>query len=208
MKDHETLTTHHVKDGMTVHLVIKQSGGSSSGSPAGAAPATSPTPTTQSSTQAQSPPNIQASPFGLGGFGGIPGLGNLGMGSANFMEMQQRMQRDLMSNPDMLRQVNYPSGGNVSRTISSKIITCDRNLLSSCHYQDGLLLFTTELLSNIKIISTTSFWGNFLIVAPLISSNLKECLQIYENCLPISYFTSWSPFYPDLWCFLKEINNN
>ena len=29
------------------------------------------------------------------------------MGSANFMEMQQRMQRDLMSNPDMLRQVNW-----------------------------------------------------------------------------------------------------
>merc|ERR1712012_1029794 len=31
--------------------------------------------------------------------------GNLGMGSANFMEMQQRMQRELMQNPDMLRQV-------------------------------------------------------------------------------------------------------
>ena len=28
-----------------------------------------------------------------------------GMGSANFMEMQQRMQRDLLNNPDMLRQV-------------------------------------------------------------------------------------------------------
>ena len=27
------------------------------------------------------------------------------MGSANFMEMQQRMQRELMSNPDTLRQV-------------------------------------------------------------------------------------------------------
>ena len=32
-------------------------------------------------------------------------MGNLGMGSANFMEMQQRMQRDLLANPDMLRQV-------------------------------------------------------------------------------------------------------
>ena len=29
------------------------------------------------------------------------------MGSANFMEMQQRMQRELMSNPDTLRQVPY-----------------------------------------------------------------------------------------------------
>jgi len=32
-------------------------------------------------------------------------MGNLGMGSANFMEMQQRMQRELVQNPDMLRQV-------------------------------------------------------------------------------------------------------
>ena len=30
-----------------------------------------------------------------------------GMGSANFMEMQQRMQRELMSNPDTLRQVPF-----------------------------------------------------------------------------------------------------
>ena len=35
----------------------------------------------------------------------IVGYGNLGMGSANFMEMQQRMQRELLNNPDMLRQV-------------------------------------------------------------------------------------------------------
>ena len=41
----------------------------------------------------------------MGGLGGLAGLGNLGMGSANFMEMQQRMQRDLLANPDMLRQV-------------------------------------------------------------------------------------------------------
>ena len=40
-----------------------------------------------------------------GGLGGLGGLGNMGMGSANFMETQQRVQRELMSNPDMLRQV-------------------------------------------------------------------------------------------------------
>uniref|UniRef100_U3JIX1 Ubiquilin 4 n=1 Tax=Ficedula albicollis TaxID=59894 RepID=U3JIX1_FICAL len=39
------------------------------------------------------------------GFGGITGLGNLGMGSANFMELQQQMQRQLMSNPEMLSQI-------------------------------------------------------------------------------------------------------
>jgi len=109
MKDAENLNTHHVKDGMTVHLVIKQSGSASaSPSPAPASPA--PAPAAQPASSAApapgtAPPDISQSPFGMGGFGGIPGMGNLGMGSANFMEMQQRMQRDLMSNPDMLRQV-------------------------------------------------------------------------------------------------------
>ncbi|XP_015675339.1 ubiquilin-4 [Protobothrops mucrosquamatus] len=41
----------------------------------------------------------------LSGFGGIAGLGHLGMGSANFMELQQQMQRQLMSNPEMLSQI-------------------------------------------------------------------------------------------------------
>lgn len=110
MKDQETLNVHNVKDGMTVHLVIKQAAGSSAASPApSVSPAPQPTPGPGIGAlppAATAPaPDIAASPFGLGGFGGIPGLGNLGMGSANFMEMQQRMQRDLMSNPDMLRQV-------------------------------------------------------------------------------------------------------
>ena len=96
--------------GMTVHLVIKQCG-SAAASPSPAAASPAPTPAAQPTTSTASnpgttPPDISQSPFGLGGFGGIPGLGNLGMGSANFMEMQQRMQRDLMSNPDMLRQVS------------------------------------------------------------------------------------------------------
>ena len=37
--------------------------------------------------------------------GGLPGMANLGMGSANFMEMQQRLSSEMMSNPDMLRSV-------------------------------------------------------------------------------------------------------
>lgn len=39
------------------------------------------------------------------GFGDLGGLANLGMGSANFMELQQQMQRQLMSNPEMLSQI-------------------------------------------------------------------------------------------------------
>eukprot|EP00088_Acartia_fossae_P065973 TRINITY_DN814_c0_g1_i1.p1 TRINITY_DN814_c0_g1~~TRINITY_DN814_c0_g1_i1.p1 ORF type:complete len:628 (+),score=210.81 TRINITY_DN814_c0_g1_i1:38-1921(+) len=126
MKDHETLATHNIKDGMTVHLVIKQSAaannrGSGSASAAESSSSTNSSSTTvanDSSSNAasnadggnnastpQTGPNIGASPFGLGGLGGLAGLGTLGMGSANFMETQQRVQRELMSNPDMLRQV-------------------------------------------------------------------------------------------------------
>ena len=96
MKDHETLETHNIKDGMTVHLVIR-SGGTSGGS------------SNQSSAQ-QNPPqqpqsNPSQTPFGLGGIGGLPGMSNLGLGSANFMEMQQRMQEGIMNNSDFRRQI-------------------------------------------------------------------------------------------------------
>ena len=37
--------------------------------------------------------------------GGLPGLESLGMGSGNFMELQQQMQRELMSNPETVRQL-------------------------------------------------------------------------------------------------------
>merc|ERR1712012_897016 len=97
LKDSDNLGAHNIKDGMTIHLVIKQGGAASSAAAASSA--------TASPTAAPPQADIGASPFGLGGFGGIPGMGNLGMGSANFMEMQQRMQRELMQNPDMLRQV-------------------------------------------------------------------------------------------------------
>lgn len=46
-----------------------------------------------------------SAPLPAAGFGGILGLGNLGLGSANFMELQQQMQRQLMSNPEMLSQI-------------------------------------------------------------------------------------------------------
>ena len=79
MKDHETLATHNIKDDMTVHLVIR-TGSNSNG------------PNNQQQQQQTPPPNPGQTPFGLGGIGGLPGMSNLGLGSANFMEMQQRMQ--------------------------------------------------------------------------------------------------------------------
>lgn len=115
MKDGDTLSQHGIKDGLTVHLVIKTahkagesstSASSSSTTPAGSAstsnPGTNPSPTTGSSGSAAPPtqtPNI------LTGFGDLSNLAGLGMGSANFMELQQQMQRQLMSNPEMLSQI-------------------------------------------------------------------------------------------------------
>jgi len=111
MKDHETLATHNIKDGMTVHLVIKNStnnaarNNEAAGSNTTSTNSDMDTNNTTNNTTPQTAPNVAASPFGLGGLGGLSGLGTLGMGSANFMETQQRVQRELMSNPDMLRQV-------------------------------------------------------------------------------------------------------
>jgi ubiquilin len=49
--------------------------------------------------------DVSASPFGLGSLGGLTGLESLGLGSANFIDLQQRMQRELLSNPETMRQV-------------------------------------------------------------------------------------------------------
>ncbi|XP_007547738.1 ubiquilin-4 isoform X1 [Poecilia latipinna] len=116
LKDGDSLSQHGIKDGLTVHLVIKtahkaadgsstsassststQAGNSSASSPAAnPAPTTVPTGSGQAPTQT---PNI------MSGFGDLASLAGLGMGSANFMELQQQMQRQLMSNPEMLSQI-------------------------------------------------------------------------------------------------------
>ncbi|NXY85223.1 UBQL4 protein, partial [Alcedo cyanopectus] len=134
LKDGDTLNQHGIKDGLTVHLVIKtpqkvQDSTSAASTPtAASAPSatpSSPAPSQPSTSSGAAPeagggsrrssgagtgggsadggPNSTTSI--LSGFGGITGLGNLGMGSANFMELQQQMQRQLMSNPEMLSQI-------------------------------------------------------------------------------------------------------
>ncbi|TSK20118.1 Ubiquilin-4 [Bagarius yarrelli] len=120
LKDGDTLTQHGIKDGLTVHLVIKTaqkaaSGGSTaSSSSSGAAQVSSGTATTPNTSPAGSTGTSQGSgptpapsqPSNIfTGFGDLSGLANLGMGSANFMELQQQMQRQLMSNPEMLSQI-------------------------------------------------------------------------------------------------------
>lgn len=96
LKDEDSLESQGIKDGFSVHLVIKQANRSVEQDTARAANSTQ-------GSSSNAPPSSQ--PFGLGSFGGLQGLGNMGMGSQNFMEMQQQMQRQMMNNPDMLRQV-------------------------------------------------------------------------------------------------------
>ncbi|EMP31321.1 Ubiquilin-4, partial [Chelonia mydas] len=125
LKDGDTLNQHGIKDGLTVHLVIKTPqkvlDPAAASTPAPAAPAATAVPTTTPSSPAAPPqPSTSSSALsdtgsssrrssGAGttaaGFGGVTGLGSLGMGSANFMELQQQMQRQLMSNPEMLSQI-------------------------------------------------------------------------------------------------------
>ncbi|GAB1600552.1 ubiquilin-1-like isoform X1 [Argonauta hians] len=109
LKDADTLKQHEIHDGLTVHLVIKSANraassnvGGTNSSNTGPAGLGSTRPSNISSNVS---PNIGVTPFGLGSLGGLAGLGNLGMGSANFMEMQQRMQRELMQNPEMFRSM-------------------------------------------------------------------------------------------------------
>lgn len=94
LKDHECLTTHNITDGLTIHLVVRSSS-SGSNREGGAS-------TPQAPNQAGAQTGVPPNPFAGGG---IPGLSGLGLGSGTFAEMQQRMQQELMSNPDLLRQL-------------------------------------------------------------------------------------------------------
>jgi len=40
--------------------------------------------------------DVSATPFGLGALGGLSGLSSLGLGSANFMDLQQKMMREVV----------------------------------------------------------------------------------------------------------------
>lgn len=84
MKDTDTLKTHNIKDGLTVHLVIK-------------APTRSTDPATRPAA------DVRQTPFGLNQIGGLAGMEALGAGSGTFMDLQARMQNELLNNGDMVR---------------------------------------------------------------------------------------------------------
>ena len=105
MKDHETLQTHSIKDNMTVHLVIK-SGAATPASNTNTASSTSPAASTGAgNTTSTGGSSTEQSPLGLGGLGGLGGMGLPGLGSANFMEMQQQMTDGMRNNPELMRQL-------------------------------------------------------------------------------------------------------
>ncbi|XP_075684638.1 ubiquilin-1 isoform X2 [Rhinoderma darwinii] len=135
LKDQDTLSQHGIHDGLTVHLVIKTqnrfvhisnycfptliliwfsllrlksfslcrtqtaTASSQPNSPS------SPSPTSTTSNSTSTTTSATSTPFGLGGLGGLPGLSSLGMNASNFSELQSQMQRQLMSNPEMMVQI-------------------------------------------------------------------------------------------------------
>ncbi|NXM66220.1 UBQL1 protein, partial [Serilophus lunatus] len=105
LKDQDTLTQHGIHDGLTVHLVIKTQNRSQD-HPAQQANTTGSTVTTSTSSSSTSTTaSTNSNPFGLGGLGGLAGLSSLGLNTSNFSALQSQMQRQLMSNPEMMVQI-------------------------------------------------------------------------------------------------------
>lgn len=105
LKDQDTLSQHGIHDGLTVHLVIKTQNRPQDNS----AQQTNTTGNnvTSSSAPDSNPTSGSAanSSFGLGGLGGLAGLSSLGLNTTNFSELQSQMQRQLLSNPEMMVQI-------------------------------------------------------------------------------------------------------
>jgi len=97
LKDGETLETHKLKEGLTVHLVVKADPNSSSAARQNNA---APTPAAAAPSDAPAP---GANPFG--GLGGLAGLAGMGANGGSFAEMQSSMQREMLNNPDMMRSM-------------------------------------------------------------------------------------------------------
>uniref|UniRef100_A0A182ND48 Ubiquilin-like protein n=1 Tax=Anopheles dirus TaxID=7168 RepID=A0A182ND48_9DIPT len=87
MKDTDTLKTHNIKEGLTVYLVIKAA------------------PRADAEGTRRAPADVSQTPFGLNQLGGLAGLGALGGTQSNFMDLQSRMQHELLDNPDLMRTV-------------------------------------------------------------------------------------------------------
>lgn len=104
LKDEETLDRLDIRDGLTVHLVIKNNN-----TPKQEPPSPSSTPTTTTTTQSNTTnaPAPPVNPFGApgaGGMGGMGGLQNL-MQMSNNPQMLEQAQQQLMQNPELMQQL-------------------------------------------------------------------------------------------------------
>jgi len=97
LEDEKMISDYELKHGNTIRLVIKQVNKNQ------AEVAADLLTTPRGLMHAPQKSDITATPFGLGTMGGLAGTASVGMGSVNFMEMQQRMQHELLSNPESLR---------------------------------------------------------------------------------------------------------
>jgi len=123
MKDGETLSSHKLADGYTVHLVIKSSARGPQEPPSAesvgfATPQQHQQPQANSLGQgiSQIPNSNLSSQILIPNFVcifagnvlnafGLPSLSDLGLGGASMAEMHQRFQQELMNNPEAMRQV-------------------------------------------------------------------------------------------------------
>ncbi|KAM9590676.1 ubiquilin-1-like isoform 2-T2 [Morphnus guianensis] len=105
LKDQDTLIQHGIHDGLTVHLVIKTQNRSQD-HPGQQTHTTGSIATTSiSNSNTSTPASTNSNSFGLGGLGGLASLSSLGLNVSNFSELQSQMQRQLMSNPEMMVQI-------------------------------------------------------------------------------------------------------
>lgn len=105
LKDQDTLLQHGIKDGVTVHLVIKNKPAEANSLSSTATTETNSS--TSSSSQQQSTNQPQAANlFNLPLDGNLlNNLGMFGFGNSNFAEVQAQMQQQIMSDPQTLRQM-------------------------------------------------------------------------------------------------------
>nr|XP_023020944.1 ubiquilin-1-like [Leptinotarsa decemlineata] len=95
LKDNDSLAQHKIKDGLTLHLVIR------------AAQTPRNAESSSSETSGRPEPTIPSTnPFNTIGMGGFPNFNQLGLGgNLNMSELQSRMQSELLANPEMLNNV-------------------------------------------------------------------------------------------------------
>ncbi|NWV02294.1 UBQL1 protein, partial [Ptilonorhynchus violaceus] len=105
LKDQDTLTQHGIHDGLTVHLVIKMQNRSQDHPGQQTHTTGSIASTSISSSNTSTPTSTNINSFALGGLGGLTGLSSLGLNASNFSELQSQMQRQLMSNPEMMVRI-------------------------------------------------------------------------------------------------------